>query len=149
MADVAEARPVEQDEVSWSNTLLGMGALACCLPALFGCLGTFLPELVQPGNAWPLETSWDRFVVNVYTWSVVLAMMSPPATLVGLALGIIAIKRVGRRTAFGKTLTGVLVATVLLSVLFAGHMVWTVKNTTYPRPRMTQGTPSCPTRRCT
>jgi hypothetical protein len=143
--DNALATQAEAAEVSWSNTLLGAGALACCLPALFGCLGTFLPELLHSGTSWPLETSRDRFVVNVYTWSVVLAIMSPPATLVGLVLGIIAIKRAGRRTAFGKTLIGVLVASVLLSVAFAGHMIWAAKHAKWPQPRLTEGAPSCPT----
>jgi hypothetical protein len=94
----------------------------------------------------PLETSWDRLLVGVYTWSVVLAMMSPPATVVGLVLGVIAIRRAGRKTVFGKTLTWVLVATVLLSMAFVGHMIWTVKHTQYPQSRVAQETWSCPTR---
>jgi hypothetical protein len=65
----------EPAEISWNNKLLGAGALAFCLPALFGCLGTLVPELLKPDNAWPLETRCDRLVVEVYTWSVMLAMM--------------------------------------------------------------------------
>jgi hypothetical protein len=145
MADTPEPRQAEAAEVSWTNTLLGYGALACCLPALFGCLGTFLPELAHPGGIMPLETPWDRLVVSVYTWSVVLAMISPPATVLGLAVGIIAVRRAGRKTVFGKTLTGVLVATVILSMIFVGHMIWTVQHAKYPRPRLAQETRSCPT----
>jgi hypothetical protein len=130
----------DPDVISWSTTLVGAGALVCCLPALFGSLGTFVPELLQPGNGWAMETPRQRLIVNIYTWSVMLAIVSPPATVVGLILGVVAIKRAGRKTVFGRAVGGILVAAVLLSLLFAGHMLWTVTHTKYPRASLADGT---------
>jgi hypothetical protein len=145
---MAETTPIRQTEleVSRGNTVLGGVALLACLPAIFGCLGTFLPELLRQGDAWPVETPWDRLLVDLFTWSVVLAMMSPPATLIGLVLGVVAIRRAGRTTVFGRTLAWILAGAVMLSLAFAGQMIWTVKHTKYPRTRVTQSVASCRTR---
>ena len=126
-------REVHQDDkISSTNTLLGSAALFMCLPGIFGCLGTLLPQLLKPETQSGLKTAWDQRVVDIYTWSIALAMLSPPTTLAGLALGVLAIKRAGRSTAFSRTITGVLVATILLFILLAVKMVGTMHYTPHP-----------------
>jgi hypothetical protein len=123
------SRPRETEgEVSWSNTLLGAATLAACLPALFGCLGTFVPEILSPGPMMPMETASERLLVSIYTRSMPLAMMSLPATLVGLLLGLWTMRRAGPKTAFGKIIGSVLIVTILLSVAFAIKIVLILKS---------------------
>jgi hypothetical protein len=126
-------REVDQgDRISPTNTLLGSAALFMCLPGIFGGLGTFLPQLFKPETHWALKTAWDQLVVDIYTWSIALAMLSPPTTLVGLALGVSAIRRAGRSTAFRRTMAGVLAATILLFIPLAVRIVGTIYYTPHP-----------------
>lgn len=126
-------REVDQGvKTSPTNTLLGSAALFMCLPGIFGGLGTFLPQLFKPETQWALKTAWDQFVVDIYTWSIALAMLSLPTTLAGLALGILAIRRAGRSTAFSRTIAGVLVATILLSISLAVQLLGTMHYSPHP-----------------
>ena len=80
---------------------VGAVALLLLLPSILGGLGSLVPPIVRPDPGWPVETGFDRAFVAVYTWSVVLAMMSPPATVLGAVVGVWAVKRAGLRTVLG------------------------------------------------
>ena len=111
-----------QDEtpVAWGNVVLGGIALVLALPAVFGGLGSLVPALVHPDGRMPMVTRLDRAVVSIFTWSVLLVLLSPPATLVSAILGAWAAKRVGWKTAFARTLLAVVGTAVLLTAASYG-----------------------------
>jgi hypothetical protein len=104
--------------IKWVDVTIGAVALLLLLPSIFGGLGSLVPPIVRPGPGWPVETGFDRAFVAVYTWSVVLAMMSPPATVLGAVVGVWAVKRAGMRTAFGKTVLGTIGVATFLTAAF-------------------------------
>jgi hypothetical protein len=96
-------------QVRWTIVVLGGLALFACLPAMLGALGEVLIRVLWANDVkWPAETALGRAVVISWGWSLKLAMMSPPATVVGALIGAWAIKRAGWRTALGKAVAIVL-----------------------------------------
>ena len=123
---MGEPTPIAQAQdaaVSWTDTLTGAAALLGCLPAIFGGLGTFIPQALHPAGTWAVETTADQIMTRLYTWSVVLAFLSPPATLVGGAFGIWTIRRVGRKSTYGRVLGVIIGAAVALSLALAVQAV--------------------------
>jgi hypothetical protein len=110
--------------VSWRDTIMGGAALLGCLPVIFGGLGTLIPEILYPGGSWAVETTGDRVLTSIFTWSVILSLLSPPATICGVVVGVWTIRRVGRRTLYGRGITGVLVTALAFSVALAFQVVW-------------------------
>jgi hypothetical protein len=111
-----------QDEtpVAWGNIGLGGIALVLALPAVFGGLGSLVPALLHPDGRMPMATGLDRAVVSIFTWSVLLVLLSPPATLVSAIVGVWAATRVGWKTAFARTLFAVVGAAIVLTAASYG-----------------------------
>jgi hypothetical protein len=130
----------EQDEipVAWVTVALGGVALLLSMPAVFGGLGSVVPALLHPDGRMPMATPLDRGVISIFTWSVVLVMLSPPATLVSAILGLWAAKRAGWKTAFARTLMGVLGAATILTAASYGLAWMSVQR----HPEFRQGIPA-------
>lgn len=58
----------------------------------------------------------DRAFVDVFSWSSMVALLSPPATLLGIVVGVWAIRRAGWSTGFSKAITVILLSAVLLTI---------------------------------
>jgi hypothetical protein len=112
------------------TTALGWGAGAACLPAILGVLGVAVPMLVNRGQMFPEETLWERTLVQLVTWSTVVAVLSPPATLLGLGLGIWFVARRGWRRRSSKVVAGL--AAAALSATAVGVVAW--HSATHRRP---------------
>jgi hypothetical protein len=140
VTDVPEAEAPaidDQASVTWGNIGLGGSALFLAMPAILGGLGSLIPPLIHPDGMLPMATSFDRAVVSIFTWSVVLAMLSPPATLFAVILGAWAAKRAGWKTAFSRTLLIFVVAATLCNVT-----TYTVSRIAMQRhPEFNQGIP--------
>jgi hypothetical protein len=79
------------------NTALATASCMLALPAILGALGALLPGFLQPNGLLPMETAFDRGVIWVSSWGSIVAMVSPPATLVAMILAVWHASRVGWR----------------------------------------------------
>lgn len=101
------------------DVALGWLSVVCCTPAILGVLGSVAPLFTRH---WSLETPWDRALVGVFTWSTVVALLSPPATIIGFGVGVWAIRRAGWSARLSKAIAGSLGCAVLLTIGGAGLM---------------------------
>jgi hypothetical protein len=106
--------------VGWRNIALGSVAFFLAMPAVLGGLGSVIPALLHPDGRLPAVTRFDHAVISIFTWSVVLAWLSLPATILAVILGAWAAKRAGWKTAFSRTLLAVVVAAIVLSAASYG-----------------------------
>jgi hypothetical protein len=93
-------------------------ALFLCLPAILGTFGTILPLFLAQGDSWPTHTVWDRLLIEVYTWSIVVATTSPFSTLAAIPATLFAVKRAGLRSGLARLAYGALLVAVTSSVWF-------------------------------
>lgn len=101
------------------NTALAAAVTVLALPAILGGLGSVLPALLYPDGRMPMSTLFERAIVNVFTWSVLLVLVSPPATLLATCLGVGLARRVGWRGHLSRMVVGVLSLAILLSLATA------------------------------
>jgi ABC-type sugar transport system permease subunit len=94
----------EATPILWRNVALGGAALLLAMPAVFGGLGSLIPAILHPDGKMPAVTDFDQAVIAVFTWSVLLVLISPPATLLAAIIGAWAAKRAGWKTAFSRTI---------------------------------------------
>ena len=119
------APPVETGmEVAGSHTVaLAIGAIVLALPGLLGGLGSVLPAFLYPDGRMPMATAFDRALVSVFTWSVLLVFFSPPATLLATGAGVWLARRVGWRRGITKIVLTVVGIAIMLT-LAAAWLGW-------------------------
>jgi hypothetical protein len=126
VSDGSERPASEDDEarpVAWGNVALGGAALFLAMPAVLGGLGSLIPAAFHPDGRMPIATAFDQAVVSLFTWSVLLVLLSPPATVVAAILGLWAARRAGWKTAFSRTLLAVVGGAIVLTAASYG-LTW-------------------------
>src|SRR5262245_6133273 len=73
---------------------------------------SLLPAIVYPDGRMPMSTALDRAFVYVFSWCAVVALASPPATLLAIGLAIWLARSAGWRS----HLTRGVAAVVLLAI---------------------------------
>lgn len=116
-----EAPPTDRPERRRRLTMvLAWGAGAACLPAILGVLGVAVPMLLNRGPLFPENTLWEKALVQVVTWSTVVAVVSPPATLLGLGLGTWVILRSGWHSRSSRVVSALAAGAVVATAVGVG-----------------------------
>lgn len=104
-----------------SDIAIGTVAILLCLPAILGAVGSILPTIIKPANAWPVASFGERLFVEVFTWSVVLALASPYSTIAAVPFAVWTAKRTGLSSTFARIVCGLLVAAAAMCI---GTLIW-------------------------
>ena len=78
----------EDVHASWLQRHQSIKVIALCAPVIFGAAAIVVAKAFRPGDSMALETTADRFFVNLFVVGIPLGLIGLPLLLIGIFHGI-------------------------------------------------------------
>jgi hypothetical protein len=128
----------ESPAVRQRAAIVATAAPVFALPAILGGVGSLLPAVIYPDGRMPMSTAVDRAFVYAFSWSALLALVSPPATLLAISLAIWLARSTGWRSPVTRVVAAIVFLAVALSIA-TGWLAWAAMEA---HPEFRQGIPN-------